>query len=41
MNKKREKYYKGLYLVGGLYDFILGFAFIFFYVGIFKMLGMN
>ena len=41
MEKKREKYYKGLYLVGALYDFILGLAFLFFYVAIFEMLGMN
>ncbi len=41
MNKKREKYYKGLYLIGALYDFLLGIAFLFFYVTIFKMLGMN
>ena len=41
MNKKREKYYKGLYLIGSLYDFILGIAFLFFYVAIFEMLGMN
>ncbi len=38
---KKEKYYKNLFFIAGLYDFILGFAFLFFYKGIFNMLGMN
>lgn len=41
MDKKRRSYYRGLYLTGALYDFLLGIAFIFFYVTIFGMLGMN
>lgn len=31
MIKKREKYYKGLFLTAAIYDFILGIAFLFFY----------
>jgi len=31
MKKKREKYYKGLFLIAALYDLILGIAFLFFY----------
>jgi hypothetical protein len=41
MNKRTEKYYKGLYLVSALYDFILGVSFVFFYEFIFRILGMN
>ena len=37
----KNNYYKGLYLISALYDFILGIAFLFFYQPIFKMLGMN
>jgi hypothetical protein len=39
--KKREGYYRGLYLAAALYDFILGVAFLFFYRPIFEILGMN
>jgi hypothetical protein len=35
------KYYKGLFLVSALYDFILGIGFVFFYKTIFKITGMN
>lgn len=38
---KRERYYKSLYLIAALYDFILGAAFLFFYRSIFKLTGMN
>lgn len=41
MNKKGESYYKILFLVSALYDFILGFAFLFFYKQIFALLRMN
>lgn len=37
----KEGYYKGLYLIAALYDFILGFAFLFFYKQIYQMTGMN
>lgn len=38
---KNKGYYKTLFLIAGIYDFILGFAFLFFYKGIFNILGMN
>lgn len=34
-------YYKRLYLIAGLYDFSLGFLFLFFYKNVFDLLGMN
>jgi len=37
----KEGYYKGLYLVGALYDLILGFGFLLFYKIIYDVLGMN
>ena len=37
----KEGYYKGLYLVGALYDIILGFGFLLFYKIIYDVLGMN
>jgi len=36
-----EKYYKGLYLIGSLYDMVLGFGFLLFYKPIYALLGMN
>lgn len=36
-----EKYYKSLYLIGSLYDMILGFGFLLFYKPIYALLGMN
>ena len=41
MDKNKNRYYKGLYLIAALYDFILGVAFIFFYRYIFEITGMN
>jgi hypothetical protein len=38
---KKEVYYKSLYLIAALYDFILGTAFLFFYKPIFAWTGMN
>ncbi|MCX6717699.1 MAG: hypothetical protein NTU76_03430 [Candidatus Taylorbacteria bacterium] len=35
------KYYRGLFFVSALYDFILGVAFVFFYQPIFSLLNMN
>jgi hypothetical protein len=37
----KEGYYKGLYLVGALYDLILGFGFLLFYKIIYDFFGMN
>ncbi len=37
----KEGYYKGLYLISALYDFILGIAFLLFYKTIFGITGMN
>jgi len=37
----KNNYYKALYFISALYDFILGVSFLFFYKPIFKMLGMN
>ena len=37
----KEGYYKGLFLVGALYDIILGFGFLLFYKTIYNVLGMN
>jgi hypothetical protein len=34
-------YYKRLYFVSALYDFILGISFLFFYKNIFELTGMN
>lgn len=36
-----EKYYKNLYLIGSLYDMILGFGFLLFYKPIYALLNMN
>jgi hypothetical protein len=36
-----NSYYKKLYLVSGLYDFLLGVGFLFFYPYLFKITGMN
>ncbi len=40
MNKRRN-YFKGLFLISAIYDFVLGIAFLFFYKQIFNLLGMN
>jgi hypothetical protein len=37
----KNTYYRGLYLISALYDFILGISFIFFFKPIFRFLGMN
>jgi len=37
----KTTYYRSLYLVSALYDFILGISFLFFYEPIFRILGMN
>lgn len=37
----KEGYYKGLYLIGALYDIILGFGFLLFYKIVYNVLGMN
>jgi len=37
----KEGYYKQLFLVGALYDIILGFGFLLFYKTIYSVLGMN
>ena len=37
MIKKREQYYKCLFLIAALYDFILGIAFLFFYKPLFAL----
>jgi hypothetical protein len=36
-NRKREGYYKGLFLTAAIYDFILGIAFLFFYKFLFAL----
>ena len=41
MEAKRERFYRGLFLVGALYDFILGIVFIFFYGWAFSLLGIS
>lgn len=38
---KMEKFYKGLFLVAGLYDFILGLMFFLFYIQIYNFFGIN
>lgn len=40
MNKKREGYYKGLFLTGAFYDFIIGITFLFFYKPIYRLLNI-
>ncbi len=37
----KQNYYRGLFLIAGLYDFILGVGFLFFYKQIFYFTGMN
>jgi len=37
----KRDYYRGLFLIAGLYDFILGIIFLFFYRQIFFLTGMN
>jgi len=37
----KQDYYRGLFLIAGLYDFILGISFLFFYKEIFFLTGMN
>lgn len=37
----KRGYYRGLFLIAALYDFILGVAFLFFYKYIYNLLGMN
>jgi hypothetical protein len=37
----KERYYKKLYLIGALYDIILGFGFLFFYKIIYDILKMD
>ena len=37
----KEKYYKSLYLIGSLYDILLGFGFLLLYKPIYALLGMN
>jgi len=37
----KKGYYRGLYLVGSLYDMILGFGFLLFYKTIYNVFGMN
>src|SRR3989344_4083041 len=37
----KEKYYKQLFLIGALYDIILGFGFLLFYKAIYDVLGMT
>jgi len=37
---KNEKFYKGVFTVAALYDLILGFAFFFFYRGVYGALGI-
>lgn len=36
-----EKYYKNLFLIGALYDFLLGFGFLFFYKLIYAFFNMT
>jgi len=36
-----KNYYRALYFFAGLYDFILGISFLFFYKQIFNLTGMN
>ena len=38
---KKESFYKGLFLVAGLYDFILGAIFFFFYVPLYEHFGIT
>ena len=40
MSKKREGYYKGLFLTAAIYDFILGIVFLFFYKPLFRSLSI-
>jgi hypothetical protein len=37
----KNKYYRGLYLISALYDFIIGFSFLFFPKKVFELTGMN
>ena len=37
----KERYYRGLYFIGALYDMILGFGFLLFYKPLYHILGMN
>lgn len=41
MDNIRKNYYKKLFLVAALYDFILGFIFLFFYKPIFRILEIS
>ncbi len=41
MSELRRKYYKTLFLIAAIYDFILGIVFIFFYKPAFKLLGIS
>lgn len=41
MSELRKKYYKALFLIAAIYDFILGIVFIFFYASAFKLLGIS
>lgn len=40
MNKKREGYYKGLFLTAAFYDFIIGITFLFFYKPVYRLLNI-
>ena len=41
MSELRRKYYKALFLIAAIYDFILGIVFIFFYESAFKLMGIS
>jgi hypothetical protein len=38
---KKRGYYKTLYLIASIYDFMLGIIFLFFYKSVYNLLGMN
>ena len=41
MNKKREVYYRGLYLIAAIFSFVSGIGFLFFYKFIFNLTAMQ
>jgi len=41
MGESRRKYYKTLFLIAAIYDFVMGIVFIFFYKFAFKSLGIS
>jgi hypothetical protein len=41
MGESRRKYYKTLFLIAAIYDFIMGIVFIFFYKFAFELLGIS